>query len=85
MREATPTAADRPAPVAANRRSDARITVAAALASALTAASPSLITIAVISAVLTATFVIGAGQALLRGSEPIILPRATVVSHASAD
>lgn len=41
--------------------------------------------IALISAVLTATFVIGAGQALLRGSEPIIRPQATVVSHASAD
>jgi hypothetical protein len=41
--------------------------------------------IAVISAVLTATFVIGAGQALLRGSEPIIRPQSTVVSHASAD
>ena len=41
--------------------------------------------IAVISAVLTATFVIGAGQALLRSSKPIILPQATVVSHASAD
>ena len=41
--------------------------------------------IAVISAVLTATFVIGAGQALLRGSEPLIMQEATVVSHASAD
>lgn len=41
--------------------------------------------IAVISAVLTATFVIGAGQALLRSSKSIILPQATVVSHASAD
>lgn len=40
--------------------------------------------IAVISAVLTATFVIGAGQALLRDSKPI-MPQATVVSHASAD
>lgn len=41
--------------------------------------------IAVISAVLTATFVIGAGQALFRDSKPIIMPQATVVSHASAD
>ena len=41
--------------------------------------------IAVISAVLTATFVIGAGQAFLRGSKPIIMPQATVVAHASAD
>ncbi len=41
--------------------------------------------IAVISAVLTATFVIGAGEALLHGSEPIIMPQATVVSHASVD
>ena len=41
--------------------------------------------IAVISAVLTATLVIGAGQALLRRSEPIIILEATVVSQASAD
>lgn len=41
--------------------------------------------IAAISAVLTATFVIGAGQALLRGSEPLIMQEGTVVSHASAD
>jgi len=41
--------------------------------------------IAVISAVLTATLVIGAGQTLLRGSEPIVRLETTVVSHASAD
>ncbi|WP_428153257.1 hypothetical protein [Brevundimonas sp.] len=41
--------------------------------------------IAVISAVLTATLVIGAGQSLLRGSEPVIRLEATVVSHASYD
>ncbi|MFA4938052.1 hypothetical protein [Brevundimonas sp.] len=41
--------------------------------------------IAVISAVLTATLVIGAGQALLRGFEPIIRLEATVVSHAPAE
>ena len=41
--------------------------------------------IAVISAVLTATFVIGAGQALLRGSAPIAPPKATAVLHSSAD
>ena len=41
--------------------------------------------IAVISAVLTATLVIGAGEVVLRGSKPIIMPQATVVPHASVD
>jgi len=41
--------------------------------------------IAVVSAVVTATLVIGAGQAFLRGSEPITMPQATVVSHPSDD
>ncbi|VXB99915.1 hypothetical protein [Brevundimonas sp. G8] len=41
--------------------------------------------IAVVSAVVTATLVIGAGQAFLRGSEPITMPQATVASHPSDD
>lgn len=47
--------------------------------------SVKLAAIAVISAVLTATLVIGAGQALLHGSEPTVVLEAAVVSHASAD
>ena len=49
------------------------------------AQSLKLAAIAVVSAVLTATLVIGAGQALLRDSEPIIMPQATVVPHTLAD
>ena len=47
--------------------------------------SVKLAAIAVISAVLTATLVIGAGQTLLHGSEPTVVIEAAVVSHASAD